>query len=216
MVNTKKYFKCLVSARESGQTASKRSDKMSAKYLSLQNCYSKHNLMVSSHAQMIQGQEHRYRLSRPAFYRTSGEFVSKLSPSLTYNEKRSKRSRLLIPSMRHRIYPSTCTITKHPVYKRIIYRKRYNPSNPIITPPPRFDTENSTPAPRTHSKPSRSLCPPHHITNTRKEKSPSAETWGLQTLKTIKLRREKASAPPRAAWRSGWYCTYLYGLGGPG
>ncbi len=80
MINTKKYSKCLVSARESGQTVSKRPDKMSAKYLSLQNCYSKHDSMVSNHAQKIQGQEHRDRLSRPAFYRTSGECESK--PSL--------------------------------------------------------------------------------------------------------------------------------------
>ncbi len=114
--------------------------------------------------------------------------------------------------MRHRIYPSTCTITKHPSLQAHYLYKEVQSSNLIITPPPRLDTETSTPTPQTHPKPSQSRALPSTspIPVEKRKKSPSAETQSFQPSRPPCCGRKKASAPPRAAWRSGGWYSYSY------
>lgn len=123
--------------------------------------------------------------------------------------------------MRHRIYPSTCTITKHPSLQTHCLYKEVQSSNPIITPPPRLDTETSTPTPQTHPKPSQSHALPttSPIPVKKKKKSPSAETRGFQPSRPPSCGRKKASAPlvqPGEVGDGTRTRTYLYDLGGPG
>jgi len=64
-------------------------------------------------------------------------------------------------------------------------------------------------------------CPPHHITNTRKEKEKKSQYRNtvLPTLKTTKLRKKKSFCPLVQPGEVGGRTrtrTYLYDLGGPG